>query len=102
LLGDQSGCALIHYQGGAPNKRQAITVRGTIMSADDNNNGSAVVAPDGTQDECTGTAMPDMLSFEYNGTQHSIFMDLGTHDRAHQLYKDGNFEELLKFPVHSK
>jgi hypothetical protein len=59
------------------------------------------VDTDGTKRVITGYSKPQVMTFkDPSGVEHRIFMDLGTHERAYQLYMDENWEELKKFPIY--
>ena len=59
------------------------------------------IEADGTKRVITGYRKPDLMVFkDASGEEHRIFMDLGTHKTAYQLFMDENWEELKKFPKH--
>lgn len=64
--------------------------------------GSVFVEPNGNERIITGVGQPELMIFEDQaGEKYRIFMDIGTHERAYQLFMDENWEELKKFPKYS-
>jgi len=60
---------------------------------------SIFVEDDGTERKCTGTALPELMTFkDAEGSEHKIFMAIGTHESAYQHFMHEDWDELKKFP----
>jgi hypothetical protein len=91
--------------------RAAILVLTFNPKAASYNSGSSIMAqirddpslphmqPMTIEEQCARIMWPNSMSFTDNaGERHNIFLDLYDHDRACQLTKDKNWEELKKYP----
>lgn len=62
-----------------------------------------VIAPASVEEQCDDIIYPSRINFlDKDGTKHSVFIDLGDHDRAYKLTAEENWDELKKYPKYGR